>query len=175
MCRESCPKLLTFVAAISGYINHARDSRYVEGISQLFSLCVGSEISFRPLRAFSYLALSAIIHTHCSLVVALERTFLGYLRTSLALSFLAVFIAQLFRLQHTSTPDMTLGFFVLGIPLASVCTIAAILVLLLGTYRFWRQQNAMLRGKVHAGGWEMNVIGLIILFVCFQNPLSSRS
>ena len=96
---------------------------------------------------------------------ALERTFLGYLRTSLALAFFSVYIAQLFRLQHTAHPDQTLGFFVVAIPLAAACIVAAILVLLLGAYRFWRQQNAILRGKVHAGGWEVNMIGLIIFLV----------
>ena len=101
---------------------------------------------------------------------ALERTFLGYLRTSLALSFLAVFIAQLFRLQHTPAPNPTLGFFLLGIPLASICVVTAILVILLGALRFWRQQNAMLRGKVHAGGWELNAIGLSILLVRLSWP-----
>lgn len=77
----------------------------------------------------------------------------------------AVIIAQLFRLQHTETPNKTLGFFVLGIPLACVCIVAAIIVLLLGTCRFWRQQNAILRGKVHAGGWEMNSIGITVFMV----------
>jgi len=98
--------------------------------------------------------------------VALERTFLGYLRTSLALSMVAVIIAQLFRLQHVETPNRVFGFFALGIPLACVCTGAAIVVLLLGAYRFWRQQNAMLRGKIHAGGWEMNAIGMTVFMVC---------
>ena len=99
-------------------------------------------------------------------LTALERTFLGYFRTSLALSFLAVIIAQLFRLQHTEAPDKTLGFYVLGIPLASICIVAAILVLGLGAHRFWRQHNAILRGKVHAGGWEINAIAIVILLVC---------
>ena len=96
---------------------------------------------------------------------ALERTFLGYLRTSLALSMVSVIIAQLFRLQHAQNPNNVFGFFVLGIPLACVCIGAAIFVLLLGAYRFWRQQNAILRGKVHAGGWEVNAIGLTITLV----------
>lgn len=96
---------------------------------------------------------------------ALERTFLGFLRTSLALSMVSVIIAQLFRLQHVQDPDKVFGFFVLGIPLACACIGAAIVVLLLGAYRFWRQQNAMLRGKVHAGGWEMNVIGMTVFMV----------
>ena len=96
---------------------------------------------------------------------ALERTFLGYLRTSLALSMVSVIIAQLFRLQHAQNPNNVFGFFVLGIPLACVCIGAAIIVLLLGAHRFWRQQNAILRGKVHAGGWEVNAIGLTITLV----------
>ena len=100
-----------------------------------------------------------------SYLAALERTFLGYLRTSFALSVVAVLIAQLFRLEHTDDPNKTLGFFVIGIPLACVCIVAAIIVLLLGAYRFWRQQNAMLRGKVHAGGWEINAIGVTITMV----------
>lgn len=106
---------------------------------------------------FTYLLLS---------FVALERTFLGYLRTSLALSVVAVIIAQLFRLQHIENPNKTLGFFVLGIPLACACIVAAIVILLLGSYRAWRQQNAILRGKVHAGGWEINAIGLTVFLVC---------
>lgn len=96
---------------------------------------------------------------------ALERTFLGYLRTSLALAMLSVIIAQLFRLEHAQRPDKVFGYFALGIPLACVCTGTAIVVLLLGAHRFWRQQNAILRGKVHAGGWEMLVIGLMIALV----------
>jgi len=96
---------------------------------------------------------------------ALERTFLGYLRTSLALSFVAVIIAQLFRLQHVETPDKIIGYHELGIPLASVCIVASMVVLLLGAVRFWRQQNAILRGKVHAGGWEINAIGVIVFLV----------
>ena len=74
----------------------------------------------------------------------------------------SVIIAQLFRLEHSQNPNKVFGFFVLGIPLACICIGAAIVVLLLGTHRFWRQQNAMMRGKVHAGGWEINAIGLTI-------------
>ena len=77
----------------------------------------------------------------------------------------AVLIAQLFRLQHTENPNKTLGYFVIGVPLACVFIVAALIVLLLGTYRFWRQQNAILRGKVHAGGWEINAIGVTVFMV----------
>jgi uncharacterized membrane protein YidH (DUF202 family) len=92
------------------------------------------------------------------MVTALERTFMGYLRTSLALSMTGVTIAQLFRLQHSYNPEKDIGFFVTGIPLAACFIMAAIIVLSLGAIRFWRQQRAIVRGNVIAGGWEINVI-----------------
>ncbi|KAL8758905.1 MAG: hypothetical protein Q9199_001129 [Rusavskia elegans] len=114
---------------------------------------------------------ATVPHEACRDHFALERTYLGYLRTSLALAFLAVFIAQLFRLQHSENHDPIFGFFVLGIPLSCICTGAAIFTNLLGAYRFWRQQNAMLRGKILCGGWEVFatvatvLVTLITLFV----------
>lgn len=99
-------------------------------------------------------------------LIALERTFLAYMRTSLALSIVAVIIAQLFRLEHNVTPNKTFGFYALSISLSCACIGAAIVILILGAYRFWRQQNAILRGKVHAGGWEINAIGVTVFMVC---------
>ena len=81
---------------------------------------------------------------------------------------LGVVIAQLFRLQHTLNPDQTLGFYMAGVPLATACNGAAAVVVLLGAYRFWRQQNALARGKVHAGGWEVMAIGVVVLVVSYN-------
>ncbi|SLM34067.1 Domain of unknown function DUF202 [Lasallia pustulata] len=89
---------------------------------------------------------------------ALERTFFAYIRTSLAFAMLGIYIAQLFRLQHTLDSGSGFGFFTLGIPLACLCTGAAIVIAVLGAYRFWRQQSAMLRGKIHVWGWDMAAI-----------------
>ncbi|MCJ1347036.1 hypothetical protein MMC31_005257 [Peltigera leucophlebia] len=110
--------------------------------------------------------IATIPENECQDHFALERTYLGYLRTSLAFSMLGVIIAQFLRLQRSENPDPNLGFFVSGIPLASICIIAAVIVLLAGTFRFWRQQNAILRGKVHAGGWEITTILVIGLMAC---------
>ena len=77
-----------------------------------------------------------------------------------------VILAQLFRLQHSLHPDEHLGFYVLGIPLASTFIACAIAVALLGAFRFWRQQSAIVRGKVLAGGWEVLVIMGGSLVVC---------
>ncbi|KAF2707607.1 hypothetical protein K504DRAFT_458104 [Pleomassaria siparia CBS 279.74] len=97
--------------------------------------------------------------------LALERTFLAYLRTSLALAMSGVIIEQLFRLQHIQNPNLNLGFFVLGTPLAAIFIGLGMIVLLIGAFRFWRQQNAIVRGKVHAGGWEITSIMVFSIIV----------
>ncbi|OCK77088.1 hypothetical protein K432DRAFT_384972 [Lepidopterella palustris CBS 459.81] len=97
---------------------------------------------------------------------ALERTFLGYLRASLALAMMGVVIAQLFRLQHSVNPNLKVGYFVLGVPLAVSFIGSAIIVLLLGAFRFWRQQNALVRGKIYAGGWEITTIMILCIVLC---------
>ncbi|KAF3001974.1 hypothetical protein E8E13_007609 [Curvularia kusanoi] len=105
--------------------------------------------------------------THISLTIdegahrdhlALERTFLGYLRTSLILVMTGVIIAQLFRIQHSMSPDPQIGFYVVGEPLSVVFIGMAIFVLLVGAIRFLRLQNALVRGKALVGGWEVFAI-----------------
>ncbi|GLI79237.1 hypothetical protein PoHVEF18_007565 [Penicillium ochrochloron] len=93
---------------------------------------------------------------------ALERTLLAYIRTSVVIAMQGVLIAQLFRLQQ---PSDRLKFYVAGKPLAVTCHCVAILVALIGAYRFWRQQGAISAGKVHAGGWELNAVGILICAV----------
>lgn len=95
----------------------------------------------------------------------MERTYLGYLRTSLGLAVLGVVVAQLFRLQHVANPNSKFGFYVLGKPIAGLFIATAILVILLGAFRFWRQQNAIVRNKIHAAGWEVYTTGTAILSV----------
>ncbi|KAJ5280649.1 hypothetical protein N7478_006021 [Penicillium angulare] len=92
---------------------------------------------------------------------ALERTFLAYIRTSVVIAMQGVVIAQLFRLQESPTDGDRLRFYQVGIPLSVTCYCVAIIVALIGAYRFWRQQNAIARGKVHAGGWELNFVGIL--------------
>ena len=87
------------------------------------------------------------------------------MRTSLAFAVLGTVIAQFFRLQSSPTPHAKLGLFALGIPLACVCHGTALLYALLGAYRFWRQQTAIARGKVWAGGFELKIIGSWSLLV----------
>ena len=78
---------------------------------------------------------------------------------------LGVIISQLFTLQKSTSPDPHIGYFVTGKPLGAICQAAAMMTLLLGAFRWWRQQNAITRGKALAGGFELTVIGLVILLV----------
>jgi len=106
--------------------------------------------------------------------LALERTYLGYLRTSLALSMVGVIIAQLFRLQSSELPGGEIGYFVLGVPLAACFIVGSIVVIVLGAVRFWRQQTAMARGKVWAGGWEVLGImgtGILVSYIMSETIL----
>jgi hypothetical protein len=78
---------------------------------------------------------------------------------------LGVIIAQLYRLQHSESPDPNFGFYVLSKPISCIFHGSAICVALLGSVRFFRQQHAMAIGRIQAGGWEILVIGVYVLLV----------
>lgn len=52
------------------------------------------------------------------------------------------------------------GYFAVSIPVSVLFQSAALLTVLVGGWRFWRQQSAMAQGRVHAGGWEMMGLGV---------------
>jgi len=79
---------------------------------------------------------------------------------------IGVLVAQLYRLQHAPAPSQIFGYFVLSKPLASIFQGAALFTALMGAYRFFRQQSAMARGKVHGGGWEVSLVGIFTVVVC---------
>ena len=91
-------------------------------------------------------------------VAANERTFLAWIRTSIALSMLGTVIAQLFRLQNSSSRPGAISLYVLAVPLACICQGAALITTLTGGHRYWRQQSAMAQGQALASGWEFWVI-----------------
>ncbi|RMZ66717.1 ATPase [Pyrenophora seminiperda CCB06] len=98
--------------------------------------------------------------------LALERTFLGYLRTSLLLVMTGIIIAQLFQLQHTPVPNAHFGFHKLGKPLAATFICMAIVVVLIGALRFWRLQRKLTQGKALAGGAEVFLImGMVAIML----------
>jgi predicted branched-subunit amino acid permease len=86
---------------------------------------------------------------------------------------LGVLIAQLFSIQQAQAHDPVFGFYRVGLPMACSCYGVAIVTALLGAHRFWRQQSAMANSKVHAGGWELKVIGLLTTGVGASLALAS--
>ncbi|KAF7548651.1 hypothetical protein G7046_g8602 [Stylonectria norvegica] len=91
--------------------------------------------------------------------LALERTFLGYLRTSMQMSMFGTVVAQLFSLKNH---DSGFGYTLVGKPLAAVCFIFSIGTLLLGAVRSWRHQRAIIRGKALVSGLEIHIIGIAV-------------
>ncbi|CAG8135424.1 unnamed protein product [Penicillium salamii] len=98
-------------------------------------------------------------------IEALERTFLAYIRTSTVIAMQGVLVAQLFRLQRPTGPVDRLSFHDVGVPLSVACHFVAVIVALIGAFRFWKQQNAMARGKIFAGGWELNSVGVFLFII----------
>lgn len=78
---------------------------------------------------------------------------------------MGVLVAQLYNIQHAPRTDPVFGYHVLGKPVASILQASALGLSLLGTSRFWRQQNAMVRGRIIGGGWEIQVISIWLFFV----------
>ncbi|KAL1303656.1 hypothetical protein AAFC00_007012 [Neodothiora populina] len=97
-----------------------------------------------------------------------ERTFLAYLRTSVALSMIGIVTTQLFGLQRRPVKNASHGYHAFSKPLGALFQIAAMMVTMIGAHRYWRQQMSMARGKVWAGGWELYVImGTVTLLLMF--------
>src|SRR5438046_812211 len=95
-------------------------------------------------------------------VAANERTFLAWIRTSIALSMLGTLIAQLFRLQNAPSASGVVSLYVLAVPIACVCQGAALITTLTGGHRYWSQQSAMAQGQALASGWEFwLIIGIL--------------
>ncbi|CAD0106643.1 unnamed protein product [Aureobasidium uvarum] len=83
---------------------------------------------------------------------------------------LGIVTAQLFSLQRSPDPksDPVFGYHTVGKPLAGLFQSAAIVVILIGGHRFWRQQMNMARGKVWAGGWEIwTIMAFMLLLLVF--------
>lgn len=99
------------------------------------------------------------------ILIANERTALGWIRTAQAFAMLGVIIAQVTRLYRSLSPDPVLGFFVISIPLSSICHIMALLTTILGCYRFLHWQSEMARGNAISSGWEITVIFVLSLLV----------
>ncbi|KAH0606358.1 uncharacterized protein H6S33_004019 [Morchella sextelata] len=102
--------------------------------------------------------------------LALERTFLAWLRTSLAFASIGVGISQLFRLNAAvQSSDLSEGIITLrhlGKPLGITFLATAIAVLLIGVHRYFESQGWLLRGKFPASrGSVYFLTGIVALLI----------
>ncbi|KAH6619614.1 hypothetical protein B0J18DRAFT_249313 [Chaetomium sp. MPI-SDFR-AT-0129] len=99
--------------------------------------------------------------------LALERTFLAWLRTSLAFASIGIAITQLFRLNTSLADDSrqadTLRH--LGKPLGTAFLAVSILILLLGYNRFLQGQYWVIKGKFPASRGTIMLAALIAFTV----------
>lgn len=94
-----------------------------------------------------------------------ERTALAWIRTAQAFAMLGVVIAQLMRLTHSTNPNPVFGFFVVSLPLSSMCHIMALLIACVGFYRFMHWQKELVRGNAISSGWELLTVGTLSTLV----------
>ncbi|KAK3300914.1 uncharacterized protein B0H64DRAFT_382181 [Chaetomium fimeti] len=99
--------------------------------------------------------------------LALERTFLAWLRTSLAFASIGIAITQLFRLNTSLADDSrqaeTLRH--LGKPLGTAFLGVSILILLLGYNRYLSGQHWVIKGKFPASRGTIMLVALIAFTV----------
>ncbi|KAL3479775.1 hypothetical protein BJX99DRAFT_221752 [Aspergillus californicus] len=115
--------------------------------------------------------------------LALERTFLAWLRTSLAFASIGIAITQLFRLSNTTTQsaasvssilsptyddspvmritDTSQRLRSLGKPLGTTFIGVAILILLVGFHRYFESQYWIIRGKFPASRGSIALIAFV--------------
>ncbi|PHH62004.1 hypothetical protein CDD81_7628 [Ophiocordyceps australis] len=102
--------------------------------------------------------------------LALERTFLAWLRTSLAFASIGIAVTQLFRLNMSLSDTDTLDQSALrrlGRPLGACFLAISILTLGLGFRRYFNGQQWILRGKFPASRGTIIVVGLMALAIMF--------
>ncbi|KAF3015606.1 hypothetical protein G7054_g11033 [Neopestalotiopsis clavispora] len=99
--------------------------------------------------------------------LALERTFLAWLRTSLAFASIGIAVTQLFRLNTSLSNAPDDGSFhtirQLGKPLGAAFLAISILVLFLGYQRYVQSQQWVMKGKFPASRGTIVIVSLIAL------------
>lgn len=100
--------------------------------------------------------------------LALERTFLAWLRTSLSFASIGIAITQLFRLNTTiassdpaliNSPQARLRH--IGKPLGATFIAISILVLFVGFHRFFESQHYVIRGKFPASRGSILIVATV--------------
>lgn len=81
---------------------------------------------------------------------------------------MGLLIAQMSRIQHAVHPEREHDFKynVLGIPQAALCQVMAVIIVCVGAYRFFKQEQVMLDGGARIKGWDLYAVIGLVLSVC---------
>ncbi|EME87721.1 uncharacterized protein MYCFIDRAFT_158931, partial [Pseudocercospora fijiensis CIRAD86] len=100
--------------------------------------------------------------------LALERTFLAWLRTSLSFASIGIAVTQLFRLNTSIVSDAeqsgqsaTARLRAVGKPLGATFLGISILILLLGFHRYFESQHYVIRGKFPASRGTIVIVSAV--------------
>lgn len=113
---------------------------------------------------YTLLPLSSIWPTNH--LTTAERTFLAWLRTSLAFASIGIAITQLFRLNtsisnSTNSTDAYQHLRQLGKPLGATFLAISIVVLFVGFHRYFESQHWIIRGKFPASRGSITLVAFI--------------
>ncbi|KAJ4416508.1 hypothetical protein N0V82_006703 [Gnomoniopsis sp. IMI 355080] len=98
--------------------------------------------------------------------LALERTFLAWLRTSLSFASIGIAVTQLFRLNTSLTKADSASAHTLqqlGKPLGAIFLGISILMLFLGYHRYFQAQQWIIKGKFPASRGTVILVSLVAL------------
>ena len=88
---------------------------------------------------------------------ALERTYLAWFRTSVAITSFGIVITQLFILRNLDP--------IKGKVLGAILAFGGVVSNLLGCIRYFSQQSLLLQGKALCGGWHTTVILVLLTMI----------
>jgi len=97
--------------------------------------------------------------------LANERTWLAYVRTSLAIASAGVALVQLFTISTSSNPDATRPLRRLIRPLGGTVVIIGLAVLATGGWRYFRVQHALQRGKFPPARRTVGMLTAVLIAV----------
>jgi uncharacterized membrane protein YidH (DUF202 family) len=104
-----------------------------------------------------------------------EQTFLAWLSVADGMSLLGIVIAQVSRIQRLLEPESRspTQHYVLGKAQASVCQLTAILILSVGSWRFFRRQREITTGLSKHRLLGIYLVGAVVLMVGLQEDVLS--
>lgn len=93
--------------------------------------------------------------------IANERTWHNWLALSNATSWMGIVVAQMSKISKVVRPD---HYHMLRYK-ACICQAVSIIILIIGTYRFFREQSAINDRGNRASQWSLLAVGLLILIL----------